>query len=309
MEAHRRCLSSLCRICTRKLGRVSYDCRVSSHIQECFQVAVTTDDPAIHPPRYCNTCYLTMQRMIKAQKGAVYRTSLTVYTWLEHQDVDCNTCVMVERRRAGGRPKNRTNILGCPKSLTEHIQSIAGPRNRCFATLGVERFILTPEGLEDFVCRSCRNILDEPVELPCRHVLCYTCCITYLKTNLTSISCPHCQQAHPIVASSFLAPPPLMVKFLAQLVVKCEKVNCLETVYLSDLQRHMNSNCKHTSDIRQTLTLGQILGRPATSPPTRLELETAGHVVKKILSQSQAQAPFSLPTGGYVSCSVGSHYI
>ena len=126
MEFHLERLQSLCRVCTNKLGRVSYACNTSTLIQEVFEWDKTNHNPAIHPPRYCNSCYLTMHRMKKAVKeGTVHRTSLTLHTWTEYQDEACGTCDMVVGRTTGGRPKKQKNILQCPSNLIKHLGSMS----------------------------------------------------------------------------------------------------------------------------------------------------------------------------------------
>ena len=134
MEEHLKTLKSLCRICTKRLGRVSYPVSYSpageskSMLEECFGLVDT--NPNTCPPRFCNTCYLTMCRIRKALRDrVVYRSSLSLHTWTEHKDEVCSTCSMVEKRKIGGRPKsNPPSIQGCPKHLCDHIKSIAGPR-------------------------------------------------------------------------------------------------------------------------------------------------------------------------------------
>lgn len=172
MELHTQRLQKLCRICTRKLERVSHDCR-STLLEEYFQDGLTFN-PAVHPPRFCNSCYLTMRCTLKArQDGSVHRTSLTLYSWEEHQEGNCGTCDMVVGRSVGGRPKKKKNIKRCPTYLTAHIQAIAGPRHRCSAPLPPDWFLSCSEpglGLytDDVTCRYCNSIVAEPVELPPR---------------------------------------------------------------------------------------------------------------------------------------------
>lgn len=109
-----------------------------------------------------------------------------------------------------------------------------------------------------------------------------------------------CNQSHELVPSSFLPPSTLTIKFMEQLVLHCDKdPSCKQGVYLSDLRAHIKSNCKHTSNIQSAVTVAQILEQPTDTPPTKLEMRTAGHVVQKILAQSKE--PFSLPTHGNVS--------
>jgi len=83
MEAHRENLGSLSRICTKKLGRVSYPCTYTG--KESKEILIeeftntSSDEPNIHPPRYCMNCQLILFRMRKARKeGSVYRTSMVV---------------------------------------------------------------------------------------------------------------------------------------------------------------------------------------------------------------------------------------
>ena len=317
MEEHRENLHSLCRICTHKLGKFSYSCSAPGKGGETPLVNEFTstikDQPDIHPPRYCNACHITLGKMRKAREDRkVYRTSLTVspHVWLEHQEVGCTTCAMVGARSIGGRPRKKKRILGCPSYLTDHIRRVAGPRYRCSVPLTKDRFLpVSLQGIEieDLVCKSCGNVVDEVVELACKHSLCCTCCFSLLTSNIHSFPCPHCQQAHPLACSSFLAPSPITLKILHQLVISCEKVGCTKTIYLGDLQAHLTSNCTLNSDLRNAITL---LEQPTSIPPTHIEMETAGHVVRKILSQStQGQASFSLPTGGCVSKITHVHYV
>ena len=154
--------------------------------------------------------------------------------------------------------------------------------------------------MEDMLCKNCSNILDEAVELPCKHCICLSCTIGLLEANLQSIPCPDCEKLHNIATTSFSTPSPLTLKVLGQLVVRCERNDCNKAVYLKDLLVHLASNCTaETHNIRHSVTLDQILDQSTDAPPTQLEMETAGHVIcRKVL---QSQSPFNLPTGGCVS--------
>ncbi len=293
-------LESLCRICSKRLGRVSYSTKTPAEkgksttlIEECFDCLIT-DNAAIYPPQFCNSCYLTMKRMRKSQQdGAVYRSSLTLSSWVEHTEGNCFTCDMVEARKMGGRPPKTINIKGCPSYLVEHIRSIAGPRYRCSIPLTMDR-VLGRVPFDDLVCKSCDQVLDEPVELACKHLLCCSCCVQLLRSHLKSIPCPHCQHNHKLETSSFQPPPPIVDKLLQQLVVKCDREKCSKVVHLCDLQSHLDSKCiLKSTTVMQSITVDQILQQPANTPPTQIEMEAAGHVVRKILAQSPS--PFSFP--------------
>ena len=156
--------------------------------------------------------------------------------------------------------------------------------------------------INDFVCKHCNCVVDEAVDLPCKHFVCLPCSIALLSlsSNTDSIHCPDCNTSHELVASSFLPPSTLTIRFIEQLVIHCDKDPCCKQgVYLRDLRAHVESNCKYTSHIQSSVTVSQILDKPASTPPMQLEMQMAGHVVRKILSQSKE--PFSLPTNGCVS--------
>ena len=141
MEAHTDYLRSLCRICSNKLGRVSYDCRAppATHKEGTPIVllineitSVVRDDPRIHPPRFCHSCYNAMKRMrASKESGKAHRTSLRLHAWSEHREGGCTTCDMVEERKRGGRPKKKLNSIGRPGHLATHIRSVISPQYRC----------------------------------------------------------------------------------------------------------------------------------------------------------------------------------
>ena len=97
-------LQVLCHVCTKRLGRVSYDCRPTPAtgkgkdkcisyallLSYLFHLEVESDDPDIHLPKFCNSCYLAMQRMRKSlDEGKVYRTSLVGNVWSVHSNDVC----------------------------------------------------------------------------------------------------------------------------------------------------------------------------------------------------------------------------
>ena len=45
-------------------------------------------------------------------------------------------------------------------------------------------------------CKSCNVVLDEPIELECKHPLCCLCCFRLLKSNLSTLPCPTCGYGH-----------------------------------------------------------------------------------------------------------------
>ena len=70
---------------------MAYDCRsvpatnkgkdkcisYANILTDLFHLEVESDNTDIHPPKFCNSCYSTIQRMRKsARDGRVYRTSM-----------------------------------------------------------------------------------------------------------------------------------------------------------------------------------------------------------------------------------------
>lgn len=298
MENHKEMLKSLCRVCSKKLGRVSYSLKKQSNqylIEQCFHVDVSNDDERVHPSRFCNSCYSAMKRMVQVD---TVHSSLTIHTWMTHQDGTCETCDMIEARKKGGRPKSKKNVAGCPSYLSKHICTVAGPRYGCSSPLNPKRFLTESLSLEDLTCHHCNNIVDEPVELPCKHIVCRPCCFHLL--NSDPFSCPECNQIHQVAVSSIQSPTPLIDKLLRRLLVHCDRERCKKIVHLCDLKTHLDSGCTEAiTSVPHSLTIDHILQQPTTAPPTNIEIETAGHVVRKIMSQSP-DTSFSLPTGGHV---------
>ena len=109
--------------------------------------------------------------------------SLTLHVWEEHRE-DCSTCKTVEERRRGGRPKN---IAGCPRSLVSHIASICGPGYRLSTLTTTDR--CKSEVINDLICTSHHTILEEPVQLPCQHLMCKSCYITVLQCTVEYFPC------------------------------------------------------------------------------------------------------------------------
>ena len=203
-----------------------------------------------------------MKCTLKARQDcSVHRTSLVLHSLAEHMDDGCATCGMVVGRSGGGRPKK--NVKRCPTSLTAHIQAVACPRHQYSTPLTPDMFLSCSEpglGLcaEDVICRCCNNILNEPVEFPCRLASCVLGVLfTAAHSQLRLSSLP----ADPPPRS-----PPLAVKFLQQLVVWCDREECTEAVHLRDLQAHLDSKCRKSSTTRQTITLDRSRTNPLVHP-------------------------------------------
>ena len=161
----------------------------------------------------------------------------------------------------------KLNIIGCPGHIATHIRSVISPQYSCTVPLRKDRFLpvaISGVVLDDLECKVCNYILDEAV-VPCKHSVCCTCCFDLLKSNVNSFLCPDCKSTHTIATSSFSAVAPVTSKLISQLVVHCDKEHCRMVVYLADLRGHLNSKCKHTSNLRHTITLDQILAQTTST--------------------------------------------
>ena len=108
-------------------------------LTDLFHLEVESDDPDIHPPKFCNSCYLAMQCMRKSlDEGKVYRTSLVGHVWSVHSNDVCETCDMVNKRKIG---KRKQKIAGCTKAITEHIRTVSGPIYKCSIPLKTDRLL------------------------------------------------------------------------------------------------------------------------------------------------------------------------
>jgi len=252
---------------------------------------VEGDKSDIHPPKFCNTCYATLRKMQAAlDSGTEYRSSLEPFTWAQHSEMGCTSCQHFEVQMKGGRPKKRKSSSVCAHSnscsVVEHINSVAGPRLRCTHPLYVERFF-TPASsavsLVDLQCPMCNCVVDQPVEVcVCRSIVCAECCLTLLRKG-ENLQCPSCNQQHEISVDTIQSPSPVAVKLVANLVVRCDDPTCSRPVVLQHLHDHLKSGCKEmAAEVSSVLTVEQMLEQPLDTPPTSLERQAAGHLVRRL---------------------------
>ena len=200
-EHHVQILANLCRICGNRLKKLketyqtSYECEeFSEFLAKNFQIDVNKDNPAIHPPRFCHTCYRShlRERMF----------------WEIHTDENCSTCEKDQKIKKGGRPKKPKKGGKRVGKLTVVSESSSGPirtllqakiRSLKSSLTAVrhpefsERFALVESEKRDFVCPICKEMLDMPIETPCTHFFCADCLLQALEKSDSEPSCPVCQ--------------------------------------------------------------------------------------------------------------------
>lgn len=99
-------LVDLCRICGCKLlidhkqakVKKAYPCSYlctsyTEEILQAFHIDTRHDSSEIHPPKFCNKCYLSMRHVTAAaQKQTPYKCSVEPYDWFSHSVERCKVC-------------------------------------------------------------------------------------------------------------------------------------------------------------------------------------------------------------------------
>ncbi len=302
-DFHRLQVAQHCRVCAGKLTRVTYQCsKKKDQLLKYLGVNVEADLEGVHPQVFCNTCWAKLKKIEKATaSGTVARTSLlqTPFSWAVHGDT-CTTCEHFKQKSLGGRPRKRKNIPSCPSSVVTHIHSIAGPRHQSSAPLLPSRFFSSSSpsfSLSDVVCSSCHNVVDQPVELICKTLVCLECCLNLLKKDRHA--CPSCGQHHDTVNDSFNQPSPVIQKLIDNLVLHCDVPQCNSPILLQHLGHHVESGCTtYVRKAAESLTLEQVLQQPMDTPVTSLESNVLGQLASRALREGTITvATGSLGTG------------
>ena len=130
--------------------------------------------------------------------------------------------------------------------------------------------------------------------MPCKVPVCMECFL-WLAQRGEITTCPSCRKQHNIEVSPT---PSLILELLLQQVLRC---TCNNPVRLWHLRERLNSSWEElVADTPCILTLKQVLEQPLGTPPTSLEKQAAGRIVKKMLQQSPEADTITVPTGGHV---------
>ncbi len=131
--------------------------------------------------------------------------------------------------------------------------------------------------------------MDQPVELPCKTLVCLECCLELLRKDE---SCPACSEHHESVKESFNQPSPVIQKILDNLVLHCDNPHCNSPILLQHLGRHVESGCKaYMRMAAESLTLEQVLQQPLDTPPTSLESNVLGQLASRALRDGTVTVP------------------
>ena len=111
MEQHKCQLDNLCRLCGCKPSkrrkqaamakkRPSYMFMCAEFHEEllsAFHIDTQKDSPEIHPPKFCNKCYVMMKRAtVASQSQTPYTCPLEPYDWSNHT---VSTCKVVCKKK------------------------------------------------------------------------------------------------------------------------------------------------------------------------------------------------------------------
>ena len=279
---HKDFLSSHCRVCSKSLGNAKYNCEKYPSVLGCLGIDISSDDALVHPPFFCNVCYVTAKRISQSSQ---HRTSIIPVEWVPHSDEGCLVC---DVRSKGGRPKKRKSD-GRPTLLCQHVMSV------CSSTIPQFELsqLIDKTDQNDLKCCSCGLAANKPVEIvPCKSLMCSSCCfhLTYGEV----FECPGCQSLHKS-PESFTKPSLLVEKQFLHTLVRCSK--CYKQTRIENI----NKDCSQHNDEIHDLTLRDIVNQPLEAEPTRMETDAAAHILSRTFRHKEANTSLKISTGGRVS--------
>ncbi len=158
MEAHKKHLNNLCRVCGKKpkgyIHKKISDACQSLLSSELGIHTVSSESESVYPPGVCNSCYLILKQK---NKGEIRATNLMTHTWLPHDD-ECQICTAPQS--TGGKPKRRKvtlEVKGRPNStdtaraILSKVADLTIPRY-ADSPLATTSFLTNPM-LADLTCR------------------------------------------------------------------------------------------------------------------------------------------------------------
>ena len=177
----------------------------------------------------------------------------------------------------GGKSQQKSKNPGRPKGagptvIIDHIRSIAPPLS--VSSLHVHK-TQTVSAIEHLKCPVCLEILSQPVEMPCRALVCASCVISWLITSACS-KCPCCFSDTPLDPASINPAPSLILKLLGEVLVCCPVCNTSVNVGVLDMHQCTPQVQSVSKDLQVTSTVIQEL--LSKSPDNVLEIPTGGTV-------------------------------
>ena len=294
-DFHQLELARHCRVCGKSVstgGTYTHTCtNAGDTLKSGLGINVDNDNPSIHPPSVCHTCYTKARQY--ASTSVEVQSSLCIQVWTPHSDENCSVCDLFTRQQKGGRPKKERKNRGRPQ---QQVILKNAPPSWCDPELQLTPSRFLPPSvlqLSDFCCPVCSCIVNRPVETPCHKLICAGCVASICTSDS---ACPSCGDSHQVPKDSFLPAPEMVLKVIGSLLFQCE---CTKVVELCNLKTHIESGCRASVCSASQFTVAQMLSRPLTSPPTAEEQRAATNVVKRMMHTYPGQM-VQLPTDGQV---------
>jgi len=129
LQYHKSQLQVHCRVCTGKLGRVSYACEKHANmLLECIDLNVSNDSPDVHPTKFCNNCYAVIKKISKALlDGTTARSSLQPFSFEQHTEGSCRVCTHFREKAKGGRSRKHERAQTTSAQLLAALCSAYSP--------------------------------------------------------------------------------------------------------------------------------------------------------------------------------------
>ncbi len=260
------------------------------------------------------------------------KTSIRVTFWTEHTETDCDTCKRYNDTCKPGRKvkaqKGGKHVQVTNGQILLEINSLnLLPQFATKMPLSKSRFSVPPAPikLEDFTCECCGDVLNQPVETKCRHIMCRVCLCKHILKNTLTPSCPVCSEQ--FESTSDVRPlANALTNILSKLEVRCDNPSCKVVVPLDNLQEHVVrcspahssrvlivpspqstlqvNRSQHSSPAEpltpSKISLRSVLESPLDRVPTSAEKTAASRLVRRMLNTGELGDIVQLPTGGQV---------
>ncbi len=173
------------------------------------------------------------QRSSYTVGGKHVLSAVTVHQWSPHTATDCSACNLFANQLRGGRPKkgckNWGRLDNSSSQILADISERAPPSWRASQPLVLSRFLppASSISLRDLQCAMCQCIVDQPVQMPCRKLVCCKY-ITHAiqRFEPAALQCPCCDTPHDrsSSASSVSISPAseVVLKILGELLIQCD---------------------------------------------------------------------------------------
>ncbi|KAL5515436.1 hypothetical protein EMCRGX_G000600 [Ephydatia muelleri] len=188
MEHHITKVKERCRVCGRflveareKKTRNSYICQeFAADLYTVFTINTSNDIVNTHPPCFCYLCKLVLDKCLlhvaQDQQQLTPFRCIVPFEWKPpHTAVDCGICHPNPLRDKTSPPCGRP-ATHSPQKIIAGIRAIAPPTESLQDDhlLGSSN---NPAILEQLQCPICLKILHQPLELPCRALVCTACLV------------------------------------------------------------------------------------------------------------------------------------